>query len=62
MTVCDNARENCPYFPSGEVIHVGFQDPPTLTKDVSNEEEVLNVYRRVRDQIEETIKNLFHEM
>lgn len=58
ITVCDSARENCPYFPGGKIIHVGFQDPPLLTKDMTNEEEILSVYRRVRDEIKETIKNL----
>lgn len=58
ITVCDSAKENCPYFPGGKVIHVGFQDPPALTKDMSNEDEVLNVYRRVRNEIESAIKNL----
>lgn len=58
ITVCDSAHENCPYFPGGKVIHVGFQDPPALTKNMSDEEEILNVYRRVRDEIEKAIKSL----
>ena len=58
ITVCDSAKENCPYFPGGKVIHIGFQDPPALTKDMKNEDEILKVYRRVRDEIEEAIKKL----
>ncbi|MBY0415890.1 MAG: arsenate reductase ArsC [Bdellovibrionales bacterium] len=58
ITVCDAAMEACPYFPGGEVIHVGFQDPPALTAKMNDEEEILNVYRRVRDEIEIAIKNL----
>lgn len=58
ITVCDSARENCPFFPGGKVVHIGFQDPPALTKDMENEDERLAVYRKVRDQIENTIKNL----
>lgn len=58
MTVCDHASENCPYFPGGKVIHLGFQDPPALTKNMSNEEEILTVYRRVRDEIQDAIINL----
>lgn len=58
ITVCDAAKETCPYFPSGTIIHVGFQDPPALTKDIKDEGEVLNVYRRVRDEIEASIKKL----
>lgn len=58
VTVCDSAKETCPYFPGGKVVHVGFQDPPALTKDIINEEEALEVYRRVRDEIEAFIKNI----
>jgi arsenate reductase len=60
ITVCDSANENCPYFPGGKVIHVGFQDPPELTKEMTNEEEILKIYRRVRDEIAEAIKDLPH--
>ncbi len=58
VTVCDSAKENCPYFSASNVVHVGFQDPPTLTKDMTNEEDILKVYRRVRDEIETFIKNM----
>lgn len=58
ITVCDAAKETCPYFPGGKIIHVGFQDPPALTKEMENEEEILQVYRRVRDEIGEAIKKL----
>lgn len=58
ITVCDSANENCPYFPGGKIIHVGFQDPPALTKEMKDEEEILNIYRTVRDEIESAIKRL----
>ena len=58
VTVCDHAHENCPYFPGGKVVHVGFQDPPALTKEMTNEEDILAVYRRVRDEIEIFIKQM----
>ncbi len=51
FTVCSDAHENCPYFPGGKLIHVGFDDPPRLTREMTNEEEILEVYRRVRDEI-----------
>lgn len=51
VTVCGHANENCPYFPGGKVIHQGFDDPPKLTAHMTDEEEILNVYRRVRDEI-----------
>lgn len=58
VTVCDNAHENCPYFPGGKIVHIGFQDPPALTKDMTNEDEILTVYRRVRDEIEAFVKEM----
>ena len=57
ITVCDAAKETCPYFPGGEVIHIGFQDPPALTKNMTDEEEILKVYRKIRDEIKTAIKN-----
>ena len=58
ITVCDSAKENCPYFPGGKTIHIGFQDPPALTEDMRDPEQILSVYRRVRDEIEASIKKL----
>jgi arsenate reductase len=52
ITVCDHAQENCPYFPGAKIIHRVFQDPPWLTKEMKKEEEILEVYRRVRDEIQ----------
>ena len=52
ITVCDDARESCPYF-SGKVhhrLHMGFEDP---AKAIGTEEEILRVYRKIRDQIRE---------
>lgn len=51
FTVCSDASENCPFFPGGKIIHVGFDDPPRLTKDMSDEEKIMSEYRRVRDEI-----------
>ena len=50
ITVCDSAKESCPVF-TGDVknrIHIGFEDP-ALAK--GSDEEVLAVYRKVRDEI-----------
>jgi arsenate reductase (thioredoxin) len=58
VTVCDAAKESCPFFPGGQIIHHSFQDPPALTKDLQDEEEIISVYRRVRDEIELFIKDL----
>jgi arsenate reductase len=59
VTVCDHAAEACPRFPGkAKVIHHSFQDPPALAKTVKSEEEVLNIYRRVRDEIRDFVKTL----
>ncbi|OQB43186.1 MAG: Arsenate-mycothiol transferase ArsC2 [Candidatus Hydrogenedentes bacterium ADurb.Bin179] len=59
ITVCGHARENCPIFPGkAKVIHVGFDDPPTLARDAATEEEFLNIYRRVRDEIRQYVEGL----
>lgn len=52
VTVCGHADENCPVFPGkAKRFHVGFEDPPRLTKDMPDGETKLAVYRRVRDEI-----------
>ena len=57
VTVCGHAHESCPFFPAkSKVIHVGFDDPPKLAKDVETEEDKLNCYRRVRDEIKKFIE------
>lgn len=50
ITLCGHAQETCPYFP-GQVVHRGFADPPQLARNATSEEEVLQAYRAVRDQI-----------
>jgi arsenate reductase (thioredoxin) len=50
ITVCDNAKETCPVF-MGDVkhrLHIGFDDPADA---VGTEDEVMPIYRRVRDEI-----------
>ncbi|BAF60433.1 protein-tyrosine-phosphatase [Pelotomaculum thermopropionicum SI] len=57
VTVCDQARETCPFFPGGkEYIHQGFADPSALT---GPEEDVLAGYRRVRDEIKDWVEKTF---
>ncbi len=53
ITVCDHAKETCPVF-TGQVkhrLHIGFEDPAEAT---GTEEEVLAVFRRVRDEIKQS--------
>jgi arsenate reductase len=59
VTVCGHAHEHCPVFPgSTRVVHVGFEDPPRLAAEVEGEEEKLECYRAVRDEIKSYVMNL----
>ena len=54
VTVCDNARDNCPIFPgAGERIHWSLEDPAAVQ---GSEGERLAAFRRIRDQIQEHVK------
>ena len=56
ITVCDNAREHCPVFPSRtKHIHKAFDDPYFAT---GSEEEIMVVFRRVRDDMRAFIETL----
>ena len=58
ITVCGHAKENCPAF-AGEVnnrIHIGFYDPAEAT---GTEDEVLKVFRNVRDKINIDFRNFY---
>jgi arsenate reductase len=46
ITVCDNAREACPYFPGGKAVHHNFEDPARVPS-----EQQLEAFARVRDEI-----------
>lgn len=57
VTVCDSAKESCPFFPFGKrYIHKGFEDPSRFQGE---REEILAVFRRVRDEIKEWIEKTF---
>ncbi len=59
ITVCDHAKETCPFF-TGNVthrLHIGFDDP---TDVIGTEEEVLQEFRRVRDEIRKAFTDLYH--
>ena len=59
VTVCDHAHESCPVFPGKtQVVHVAFDDPPRLAKQAKSEEEALNGYRRVRNEIRDFVLRL----
>jgi len=59
IILCDNAREACPFFPAKtRVLHLGFDDPPNLAANAGNEEEAMEHYRRVRDEIQKFVESL----
>jgi arsenate reductase len=59
ITVCDQAQEQCPIFPGPtEVLHVGFPDPAKAT---GSEEEIMAVFRQVRDDMRATLIPLLRE-
>ena len=54
ITVCDSAKEACPIFPgAAQRIHYSFQDPAAAQ---GSAEEQMAVFRRVRDQIDERLR------
>ncbi len=49
ITVCDNAKERCPYFPTkAQLFHHNFPDPAKAT---GTEEEIMQAFRSVREEI-----------
>ncbi len=61
VTVCDSARERCPYLPgTHRLIHHSFDDPPRLSAGLPYEE-ALVIYRRVRDEIKAFVQDLLNE-
>uniref|UniRef100_A0A7C4L016 Arsenate reductase ArsC n=1 Tax=Bellilinea caldifistulae TaxID=360411 RepID=A0A7C4L016_9CHLR len=60
ITVCSNAEENCPVFPGmGKRMHWPFEDPAAF---VGGEEETLQKFREVRDQIDARVREWLKEM
>ena len=54
ITVCDNARESCPvFFGDAQKLHHSFPDPAAV---VGSENERLDQFRRVRDQLREYLR------
>lgn len=58
VTVCSDTHETCPHFTSGKFVHHGFDDPPRLAETLRDEIQVLDIYRRVRDEIKEFVAHL----
>jgi len=59
VTVCDQAKETCPYFPGAkDYLHRNFEDPSTFT---GSEEEIMEKVRQVRDNIKNWVLETFGE-
>jgi arsenate reductase len=63
VTVCGHAHETCPFFPgNSKVVHAGFNDPPQMARELAqqgaSEEEQLECYRQVRDEIRAFVETL----
>lgn len=59
ITVCDNAKERCPYFPTKAAkFHHNFPDP---AKAQGTEEEIMDEFRRVRQMIKEYSEKFVEE-
>jgi arsenate reductase len=59
ITVCDHAKENCPYIPSqAKRFHHNFSDP---SKIQGTEEEVANAFRKTRDEIRDYSEKFIKE-
>ena len=59
ITLCDHASQHCPFFPGkAKILHFGFDDPPRLAQNAKTQQEALNCYRRVRDEIRAFVEKL----
>lgn len=59
ITVCDNAKERCPYFPTrAKKFHYNFPDPAKAT---GSEEEIMQAFKAVRQLIKDYCKNFVEQ-
>jgi len=59
VTVCDHAKETCPFFPGAKkYIHKNFENPAEAK---GTDDEILVVFRRVRDEIKAWITETFSD-
>jgi len=56
VTVCDQAKEVCPFFPGEKILHRSFPDPSTFK---GSEDQILADVRKVRDEIKKWIEQTF---
>jgi arsenate reductase len=59
VTLCDHAAEHCPVLPGkGVKVHMPFDDPPSLAVFALTDDEAMEPYRRVRDEIRRFVESL----
>jgi arsenate reductase len=58
ITVCDQAKESCPFFPGGIIIHKAFKDPSQVS---GSKDEILAEFRKSRDEIKKWIGETFRK-
>ena len=56
VTVCNTAKQSCPFFPGRMILHHGFFDPSDFH---GSKEETRAVFRRIRDEIKSWITETF---
>ena len=56
VTVCDNAREVCPFFPGKTILHRSFEDPSGFR---GTQSDILDHTRIVRDKIRDWLRDAF---
>ena len=56
VTVCDHAKEVCPFFPGEKILHKDFEDP---SKFKGSEEEIMQKVRKVREEVRDWIEKTF---
>jgi arsenate reductase len=56
VTLCDQVRESCPYIPGTAVMHKDFENPVDAT---GTDDDITDIFRRVRDEIGKWLDNGF---
>ena len=59
ITVCDNAKESCPFFPGTKRMHGSFEDPPPASE--GTEQSRMLIFRRVRDELRGYLRRFHRE-
>ncbi|MBN1276124.1 MAG: arsenate reductase ArsC [Deltaproteobacteria bacterium] len=59
VTLCDNAKDSCPFFPARiKLLHRSFDDPPSLAEGITDDQKAMAYYRRVRDEIRSFVEKM----